>query len=39
VIASLSHVAQMIDERLQFWPSRDEEGFAVELSGEGLSFG
>jgi hypothetical protein len=30
VIAALRHLAQMISERPQFWPSRGEQRFAVE---------
>ena len=39
VITALRHLAEMINQRLQFRPSRGQQGFAVELGGQGLVFG
>jgi hypothetical protein len=39
VVASLRHLAEMINQRLQFGPFRGQQGFAVQGCGEGLVFG
>jgi hypothetical protein len=38
VVATLSHLGQVINQRLQFGPFRGEECFAVEGCGESLVF-
>jgi hypothetical protein len=39
VITALRHLAEMINQRLQFRPSRGQQGFAVECGAQGLVFG
>jgi hypothetical protein len=39
VVAALRYLTEVIDQRLQFGPSGGEQGFAVELGGQGLIFG
>jgi hypothetical protein len=39
VVATLSHLTNVINQRLQFGPFRGEQRFAAELGGQGLVFG
>jgi hypothetical protein len=39
VVAAQGHLAEVINQRLQFGPPGGEEGFAVEFGGQRFVFG
>jgi hypothetical protein len=39
VVAALSHLTQVIDQRLEFGPLGGSQGFAVEFGAKTLVFG